>query len=167
MNRKKQTEKGFHDMLKRFLMILCCTACSAVFAQATVIDQSTAEPAAEKKTQEENAAAENKAKTPRPYTFVKLFRSNADPERYAEPADAAELFKQREKLVKKLHETKRQVVRNNERAGKIQKEIRKLLDELTLIIESREDVKSINAELQKIDAKLDALPLKEKNDKKK
>lgn len=38
--------------------------------------------------------------------------------------------------------------------------MKKLMDELTIIIESREEVKKINSDLKKLDGELDQLPLK-------
>lgn len=147
-------------MAKRVLTILCCVSAGFLSAQTTVIDHSTAEkPAAAENAPDKEMSVE-KVKTPRPYTFVKLYRSNADPELYAEPADAADLFKKREALVKKLHDTKRQIIRSDRRAAKIQREMQTLLKELTVILESREAVKEINAELKAVDAKLDVLPKK-------
>lgn len=100
------------------------------------------------------------ADQPAPYVFVKLFRSNADPEKYAEPGKAAELLDRRQKRVKALHDAKKTALREDPELVKLQQEMRKLADRMTLLIESRESVKKINSEIKKIDGELDALPLK-------
>ena len=94
------------------------------------------------------------------YVFVKLFRSNADPEKYDDPVRAAELFSERQRLIKSLQDAKRRAVHEDPRAQKIRREMNRLLDELTLIVESKEEVKRLNRNLKKLDEELDALPLK-------
>ncbi len=156
-------KERFSDMTKRILTLLCCTAAAVLSAQETVIDQSVP-PAPFPET--DPAMTAEAVKTPRPYTYVKVFRSNADPELYAEPADAADLFKQRDKLVLELHETKRRIIRTDIKAKELQQQITKLVNELTLHLESRETVKEINVKLKALDKQLDELP-KKKTEKKK
>lgn len=134
--------------------ILAAVLCAAILPLAAQHRKDLPPP------KKETPAAKKEQQKKTPYTFVKLFRSNADPEKYDDPAKAAELFKQRETLVKKLHDTQRQIVRNDNRARKIHQEMKKLMDELTIIIESREEVKKINSDLKKLDGELDQLPLK-------
>jgi len=94
------------------------------------------------------------------YVFVKAYRSNMDPEKYEDPVKAAELFTERQKLLKSLQDVKRRTMQENAQARKIRQEMRRLLDELTLIIESKEEVKRLNRKLDKVDKELDALPMK-------
>lgn len=106
------------------------------------------------------AAAEKKEPAPaKPeYTFVKTFTSNADPEKYPDPAKAAELLMQREKLVRSLHEEKRNVIRNDAQARALQKEIKERLVKLTQLVERNESVKRINKEIRALDEQLKNLP---------
>ena len=106
------------------------------------------------------AAAEKKETAPaKPeYTFVKTFTSNADPEKYPDPAKAAELLMQREKLVRSLHEEKRNVIRNDAQARALQKEIKERLVKLTQLVERNESVKRINKEIRALDEQLKNLP---------
>lgn len=63
------------------------------------------------------------------YVFVKAYRSNVDPEKYSDPAKAAELLTEREKQIKGLHEAYRRAIKEDSRARKIQLQIRSLLNE--------------------------------------
>lgn len=104
------------------------------------------------------AAAEKQTPKAEPvepeYTFVKTFVSNADPKKYPDPAKAAELLTQREKLVKSLHDAKRNVIRDDTRARALQKEIRERLEKLTQLVERSESVKRINQQIKSVDEQL-------------
>ncbi len=134
-------------MFKRTLILLLLGA-------LPLAAQTSADPA--------NAADAPAAKTPEkiPYTYVKLYPSNTDPEQFAEPHKAAELFTEREKLVVKLHDTRRKIIKEDNRAREIHAEMKKLAAELTLLLESKDEMKQLNGELKKIDTQLDAMPRK-------
>lgn len=105
------------------------------------------------------------------YTFVKTYVSNADPEKYPDPVKAAELLTQREKLVKALHDAKRNAIRNNPQARALQKEISERLVKLTQLVERNESVKDINRQIKAVDEALKGLkppaPPEQKKEQKK
>lgn len=101
-------------------------------------------------------ATEKKEQKPE-YTFVKTYVSNANPEKYPDPAKAAELLMQREKLVNALHEAKRNAIRNDAQARALQKEIKERLVKLTQLVERNESVRTINRQIKSVDDQLKTL----------
>lgn len=95
---------------------------------------------------------------PPPNPFRPRYATNLKAENYAEPEQAAALFKLREDVLVKLLEERRKVFESDPKAAALAEEIMNLDKEFAVHFETRPAVREITRELRLLDAKLQALP---------
>ncbi len=143
----------------RSVIFAVCTAFLFVLSVSGIADEPT--PAKKNNTAPEKSAPKNvQGPVVNGYRFAKLYPLEIQPEQYDDAATAAELLREREKLIVELHSTKRKIVNSDPEASRLQKEIQERLKKLTDLIESLESVKELNRKLAENEVKLRSLPKK-------
>lgn len=105
----------------------------------------------------EKTEKEDSAKAPET-PFRPRYATNLVPEHYAEPGQAAVLFKLREDVLLKLLEERRKIFDSDPKAAALAGEIMNLSKEFAVRFEARPAVREITRELRLADAGLRALP---------
>lgn len=107
------------------------------------------------------AAADDKtADADKAKSTVKTFISDIEASDYKEPERASRLSRERDTLVIKMFETRTNLIKEDPKLQKLQKQIMALHKEMSIEIDSKKDMLILNQELKKLDRELEALPKK-------
>ena len=97
--------------------------------------------------------------------FSPLLRAKQDPETFADPARAAELFLAREKLIQNLLTERRRILTSDPKAREIHAQIMELNKQLAAVLEGKRAVREITRDLMLVDARINALKRKAPDEK--
>jgi len=92
--------------------------------------------------------------------FSPLLRAKQDPETFADPARAAELFLAREKLIRNLLTERRRILTSDPKARELHAQIMELNKQLAAVLEGKRAVREITRDLMLVDARINALERK-------
>lgn len=160
------------------LLLLFLAPVSGLTAQEKIAD--TASPAAASSVKKEQgqppaeaAAPAAKKKAPDAAAqpiypeiiFSPLLRAKQDPETFADPAHAAELFLAREKLIQDLLKERRRILTTDPKAREIHAQIMELNKQLAAVLEGKRAVREITRDLMLVDARINALKRKAPEEK--
>ena len=136
------------------LLLFHLISASALVAQDK--DTKASSPAPNKKT--ESAAPQTVYPN---VLFQPLLRAKQDPETFADPARAAELFLAREKLIQDLLAERRRILMSDPKARELHAQIMELNKQLAVVLESKRAVREITRDLMLLDTRINALERKE------
>lgn len=92
--------------------------------------------------------------------FRPILRAKENPDTFADPARAAELFLTREQLIQNLLMERRRILTSDPKAREIHAKIVELNKQLAVVLESKRAVRELTRDLMLIDARIDSLERK-------
>lgn len=106
------------------------------------------------------AAADDKAADTAKAKPAKTFVSDTDPAEYKDSERAARISRERDAVIIKMFETRTNLIKEDSKLQKLQKQIMALHKEMAIEIDSKKDMIILNQELRKLDRELESLPKK-------
>ena len=92
--------------------------------------------------------------------FRPIFRAKQNPQAFADPVHAAELFLAREKLIQNLLAERRRILTADPKARELHAQIMELNKQLAVVLESKRSVRELTRDLMLVDARINALERK-------